>query len=105
MANKTHIKKIQPVYFYDILLHGKRFEIRKNDCDYQVGDKVKLVLYNTNTQIETSSYIFVKITYILKDIPQYGLDKDYCIFGFRVLEKSLELGINVGGKNIRIEKD
>ena len=74
MANKTHIKKIHPMYFYDILFHGKRFEIRKNDCDYQVGDKVKLVLYNGNTQVGTDSYIIVKITYILKDIPQYGLE-------------------------------
>ena len=82
----NHVKKIQSKYFWDILNNNKRFEIRKNDCNYQVGDIVKLVEYNSDKQVETNSYIFVKITYILKDIPQYGLDKDYCIFGFIICE-------------------
>ena len=46
MYYRTHIKKIQKEYFWDILNNNKRFEIRKNDCDYQVGDIVKLVLYD-----------------------------------------------------------
>lgn len=86
----THIKKIQAEYFYDILVGNKRFEIRKNDCNYQIGDRVKLVLYKGNKQVGQNNYIIVKITYILKDIPQYGLDQDYCIFGFRICEKMIE---------------
>lgn len=86
-----HIKKIQPEYFYDILLHNKRFELRKNDCNYQVGDRVKLVLFCGNTPAICNNYITVKITYILKDVPQYGLDKDYCIFGFKICEKHIEI--------------
>lgn len=93
----NHVKKIQSKYFWDILNNNKRFEIRKNDCNYQVGDIVKLVEYNSDKQVETNSYIVVKITYILKDIPQYGLDKDYCIFGFITCEKML----NVGGMKWR----
>lgn len=90
MAKVKHTKKIQSKYFFDILLNNKRFEIRKNDCNYQVGDKVKLVRYDGTQQVGSNNYIIVKITYILKDIPQYGLDKDYCIFGFRICEKSIE---------------
>lgn len=90
MPKIKHIKKIQSKYFWDIVLNNKRFEIRKNDCNYQVGERVKLVLYDGNTQVGSDNYIIVKITYILKDIPQYGLDKDYCIFGFRICEKSIE---------------
>ena len=41
------VKKILPEYFYDILLNNKRFEIRKNDCDYKVGDKIKLILFRS----------------------------------------------------------
>lgn len=85
-----HVKKIQSKFFWDILINNKRFEIRKNDCNYQVGDRVKLIEYNGENQVGTSNYIIVKVTYILKDIPQYGLDKDYCIFGFRICEKMLE---------------
>lgn len=86
-----HTKKILLKYFNDILVHNKRFEIRKNDCNYQVGDRVKLVLFNEYAQKVKYSYIVVKITYILKDIPQYGLDKDYCIFGFRICEKHIDI--------------
>ena len=82
---KLHIKKIQHKYFEDILENGKNFEIRKNDCDYQVGDFVSLVEYDG--EILTNNSIFVKITYVLKDIPEYGLDKDYCIFGFKIIWK------------------
>ena len=91
MSKIQHIKKIQEKYFFDILLNNKRFEIRKNDCNYKIGDRVKLVLYKGNEKVGQDNYIIVKITYILKDIPQYGLDKDYCIFGFRICEKSIEL--------------
>lgn len=80
------IKKILPEYFYDILLNNKRFEIRKNDCDYKVGDKIKLILFENN-QINPNNYFIVKITYVLKNIPEYGLDKDYCIFGFKICKK------------------
>lgn len=90
MSKIQHTKKIQEKYFFDILLNNKRFEIRKNDCDYKIGDRVKLVLYKGNEKVGQDNYIVVKITYILKDIPQYGLDKDYCIFGFRICEKNIE---------------
>lgn len=80
------VKKILPEYFYDILLHNKRFEIRKNDCDYKVGDKIKLILFENN-QTNPDNYFIVKITYVLKNIPEYGLDKDYCIFGFKICKK------------------
>ena len=90
MSKIQHIKKIQEKYFFDILLNNKRFEIRKNDCNYKVGDRVKLVLYKGDEKVGQDNYIIVKITYILKDIPQYGLDKDYCVFGFRICEKSIE---------------
>ena len=94
---KLHKKKIQHKYFEDILKNGKKFEIRKNDCDYQVGDFVFLVEYDG--EILTNNSIFAEITYVLKDIPEYGLDKDYCIFGFKIKWLSL-----VGMEEERSEK-
>jgi carboxypeptidase C (cathepsin A) len=91
-------------YEYISLNNNKRFEIRKNDCNYQVGDIVKLVEYNSDKQVETNSYIVVKITYILKDIQQYGLDKDYCIFGFIICEKMLNVGGMKWKKRINTKK-
>jgi ASC-1-like (ASCH) protein len=34
-------------------------------------------------EIDKDVYV---ITYVLKNIPEYGLDKDYCIFGIRRLQ-------------------
>ena len=86
---KLHTKKIQHKYFEDIFKNGKKFEIRKNDCDYQVGDFVILAEYDGEKPMNNS--VLVEITYVLKDIPQYGLDKDYCIFGFVERWLSLEV--------------
>lgn len=94
---KLHTKKIQHKFFEDILKNGKKFEIRKNDCDYQVGDFVFLFEYDG--EILTNNSIFAEITYVLKDIPEYGLDKDYCIFGFKIKWLSL-----VGMEEERREK-
>ena len=47
---ETRTKKIQKEYFWDILNNNKRFEISRNDCDFQVGDIVKLVWYDGDNE-------------------------------------------------------
>ena len=92
-------KKIFTTYFNDILYNNKNFELRKNDCDYKVNDIIKLKEYN-DKEI-TGNYVIVRITYVLKNVPECGLDKDYCIFGFKILEvcdKEYEEKIIRGGK-------
>lgn len=84
---KIHELKIKAEYAYDVMVENKRFELRKNDRDFQVGDLVKFkvffdskhiddFLFSDTRAIEDNIY---KITYILKDVPEYGLNKDYCI--------------------------
>lgn len=79
-----HDKKIDKKYFNDIVGGLKRFEIRKNDCDYKVGQHVCLNCYENG--VKTGEYVIILITYILKDIPQFGLDTDYCIFSFQIID-------------------
>lgn len=70
--------KISPKYFDDVASGRKNFEIRKNDRNYQVGDYVKFKEWKDGhyTERETKHY---RITYILTDCPQYGLQEGYCI--------------------------
>lgn len=99
---KLHELKIKHEYLVDITLGLKTFEIRKNDRDYQVGDLIRFIdigvvgtiyVYHTKINSNTSNGCDVdidedalyKIIYILKDVPQYGLDKDYCILGIKKL--------------------
>ena len=48
-AAKTHTLKTWPEYFSAVVLGHKRFEIRKNDRDFSVGDTLILEEYNPET--------------------------------------------------------
>lgn len=71
-------------------MRRKTFELRKNDRDYQVGDLIRFIDIKQDNNGDCDIYIdeddLYKITYVLKDVPQYGLDKDYCILGIKKLE-------------------
>lgn len=87
---KLHEIKIKAEYYERVTSphkHSRKtFEIRKNDRDYQEGDLVKFIVINDGTKDErainiyNSNPILFKITYVLKDIPAYGLQEGYCIF-------------------------
>lgn len=76
----THELKILPKYFHDVILENKNFELRKNDRDFNIGDKVVLMEYIDGKY--TGSTAIREIKYILKDCPEYGLKDGYCIFGW-----------------------
>ena len=87
---KLHILKIKDEYFKEILRGNKTFELRKNDRDYQVGDLIHFVdIDGNNLIIGNPSYnekLVFQITYILQNVQEYGLDKDYCILAIKKLE-------------------
>lgn len=100
---KLHELKIKHKYLVDITKGVKTFELRKNDRDYQVNDLIhfididleqKEVIIVPTHKNERAKYCdsnidhdaLYKIIYILKDVPEYGLDKDYCILGIKKLE-------------------
>ena len=90
---KLHELKIKHEYLVEVAIGVKTFELRKNDRDYQVGDLIHFVdIKDTkqNDKCDCDIYIdnntLYKITYVLKDVPQYGLDKDYCILAIKKLE-------------------
>lgn len=79
-AELHELKTVQP-FFDDVLHERKSFEIRKNDRDFKVGDILKLMEYVDGK--ETGNCSFNSITYILKDVPEYGLKEGYVILGIR----------------------
>lgn len=91
---KLHELKLSNKYFNDVLLCKKTFEIRKNDRDYQVGDLIHFISVNDNDihkldliRIMNNDNVY-RITYVLKDVEEYGLDNDYCILGIKKLYES-----------------
>lgn len=80
--NKLHVLKIKEKYLKDIEKGIKTFELRKNDRDYQVNDLIRFVDTNGQNYSKSNKYLY-EITYILKNVPEYGLNEDYCILGLR----------------------
>lgn len=71
-----HELKILPMYFQAVWEGVKKFEARKNDRNFKVGDIVLLREWDGEY---TGSALVVRITYILEDFE--GLVKGYCVFG------------------------
>lgn len=68
--SKTHrLKVVQP--FFEMLLHGKNFEVRKNDRDYQVDDLLELGEFQQDQNLFTGRkvYAYIKSLIHLMDIP------------------------------------
>lgn len=84
---KTHyLKTVQP-YFNETWNDIKLFEHRKNDRDFQVNDIVFLREFCQKYNSFTGFKIKVKITFVLKNFQ--GLDPDYCVFSFEILNKEV----------------
>lgn len=75
-----HALKTLPKYFEEVRLGSKRFELRRNDRDFRVGDYLALNEYDRATQTYTGRTELVKVTYMLN--PN---DVMTCQGGFAVL--------------------
>jgi len=81
---KIHNKKLIQPYFDDVWNGNKTFEIRKNDCDYQIGDFLILhELTNETIQIEG------KKLYRIKALIDFGDVKAGDLGGFIEKESNL----------------
>ena len=73
-------KKILPEYFDEVIHDRKKFEVRKDEDDLQIGDAV--ILKEWDGEKYTGRETGRNIVYILRDVPEYGLMPGYVIFGW-----------------------
>ena len=95
---KLHELKILHEYLIDVSIGKKTFELRKNDRDYQVGDLIRFIdvreddsttnknIYKNQIEPNIDENTLYRITYVLKGVEQYGIDKDYCILAIKKLD-------------------
>jgi len=83
---KLHELKIKEEYYREVESGTKTFEIRKNDRDFQVGDYIHFTIVRGSLLIET--YPLFKITYVLKDVPEYGLENGYAILSIKKMKEA-----------------
>lgn len=86
----THELKIIHDYFNDIMFDNKNFEIRKNDRDYHVGDKLILKEWKPYQSRYTGNKITATVDYIHYGNGEYGLAEGYCVLGLTDIECTLE---------------
>lgn len=80
MSRQHHHIKCETAYFQAVERGTKKFELRKNDRDYKVGDMFYLV--EVLGGVETGRTLPpLEIRYILEG-GKYGLDEGYCIFNW-----------------------
>ena len=78
---KTIRKKIMPIYFDAVESRQKNFEIRKDEDDVQIGDRLVLGEWK-ETYGFTGRFITRKVKYVLRNVPEYGLKEGYCIISW-----------------------
>jgi len=77
---KNIVIKILPKYYEDVISGNKTFELRRKSYGVEKGDIITL---EEEGSYRKSKYI---ATYVLSDVEQYGLDKDYCIISIKPID-------------------
>ena len=65
--SQVHELKCWPEYFAAVVYGSKRFELRKDDRDFQVGDTLRLHEWNPETEEYTGRWTALVITYVLQN--------------------------------------
>lgn len=81
---KEHDIKLAAMWYDDVASGKKKFELRKNDRHYKVGDK--LAMHEVKDGEETGRIIKAQIAYMLEDYT--GLQENFCILGIELLRMS-----------------
>lgn len=72
-------KKIAPEYFWAVKAGNKKFEIRADEDNIQVGDLLVLEEWDG---YYTGKGVLRRVKYVLRNAPALGLMDGYCIIGW-----------------------
>jgi len=77
-----HRLKTWPEFFQAILTGTKRFELRRDDRNVQIGDVLELEEFDARTQEYTQRFTAVMVTYVLRgeEAAQFGLQPGFAIY-------------------------
>lgn len=80
--NAVHtLKTVQP-YFGDVKTDRKRFEVRRDDRGFRVGDLLILAEWDGNW---TGQDCVREVTYVLRDGEDFGVQSGHVVLGLRKL--------------------
>lgn len=73
----VHTLKLQQPFFDDVFHNRKDFEVRRNDRNFKVGDKLTLIDYPSGTR-----FVIKEIKYILNG-GQFGIENGFVVLGLK----------------------
>lgn len=77
MPHKVHVLKTHPAPFAAIRSRAKRFEYRKDDRDYEIGDTLWLDEFDPEAAVKTGQSEVVIVTYLLRE--GFGIPPGYVV--------------------------
>lgn len=81
--SKTHDMKLLRQYFQPVWEGKKTFEIRINDRDYQVGDRIILREYDSGL------YCGRSVSGVIEYITDYGQTPGMVVFSFSITQRDV----------------
>lgn len=85
---KAHQLKTWPQYFEEIFTGKKSFEVRINDRDFKIGDRLDFMEWNPEQEIYTGRHCHREISYILKSPNPFIELRNNVIISFAQFESS-----------------
>lgn len=94
---KTHVAKSWPRFFTQVLAGIRMHELRRNDRDYQVGDRIELREYNPESGAFTGRMCTVEVTSMTSAqepcaVSEEALHRDFCILSVRLVPHEMTAG-------------
>ena len=78
-----HELKCWPEYFHAIKSGQKRFEVRKDDRNFQIGDLLHLLEWCPGGGNFTGRRLWYCVTYVMRG-GAFGIDPAYCVLGIEM---------------------
>ena len=70
----------------------KRFEIRRNDRAFKVGDVLRLREWDHEAERHTGREVCTEVTYIVPG-GSWGLPDDLCVMSIRTITRTVDYGV------------
>ena len=84
----THELKTRPKYFQPIYEGTKNFEIRYNDRDYKVGDRLRLREYDISTGKYSGMEVLVRVDYLLNSFEDSVILLNYVVMSTSIIYRT-----------------
>jgi len=85
MNTKVHYLKIRKIFYEHLCDGSKRFEIRKNDRNFQIGDKISFRVVNEDGSITEKNDLWAIIYILESDQFPDGIKDGYVVMSIEMI--------------------